>query len=1252
MQYSIAGIMDFNMFGIPLVGADVCGFYENFDQEMCARWMQLSAFYPFARNNYNLTDKGGDLLKPQELYNLVDPYKSAAKNAINQRYSYLRYYYTLLYEISWGRRASMVRPLFFEFPDDSNTYKGYEHSFMIGNALKVTPVITEEDSKNQKVSSYFPKGSRFISLNDFKTIVKGGDSGANVTIGASWSSTIVHMKDGTIIPYQDTLEKKFAVTDNLISKDGLDLLVFPDINGYAEGSVYIDNDGTSQKDLDNGQFEYYKIRFTQNTLTIDLIDGKGSSGDRTLGNHVIQNVYILGQFDESLENRTQVCAFSSSMVPKDIQMSYDKTRGIIRLNVTNGTPLYFHDTHAIQYATSDEDVSFCAPKYKVDKVTTVLTADGKQKRVLNVVNATDSGLPNFIATFTMVQNRILRIEIIDEYQTEYRVTDQVFNPKLLPLDGHGVTTDISSVLTTPAEGEDFYFEVHALNNPKVVLYSTKGQEFIHTQYYKKTTSIINNDGHIFGLGERVGDFFLKDGIYTLWARDEPSPTETAKRPGNNVYGTHPVYFSKMKTNNDFFAVFDNNAGAQDFIIESDKNGKKITHIQTSGMTDMFIILNSNLQNVTAEFINLIGKPTMVPEWALGWHQCRYGYNDSRLVSDVVTKFIEYQLPLDAMWTDIEYMDMYKDFSVSQKNFPDLNTLIAGWKKQNIRYVPILDAAIAYEKVAKNTAFQRGTAADVFILDPVEQFKPFVGKVWPGPAVYIDWLTDNAKLFWVKELGALQGLIDFDGMWIDMNEASNFCNGFCSKKVKLDLPIQDHLFYTPGARDLNTKSISIDALHHNHVTEFEVHSLYGFYMSIATSSYFTETLGKRAFVITRSSYTGVGKFASHWLGDNFSTFEMLKYSIGGIYLFSFYGVPVTGADICGFIFNTYPELCARWYAVGAFYPFSRNHNDKAAIPQEPYVDMFSKAIISAKTNATYTDFFREASLKRYSLHIYQYSYIHKASTDGTLYFKPQFYNYPDETKAYLNVESDILLGDSVKLAAMVNPGTIGTFYFPGKNTQWCPIWPKYKYECLSGETTQIFKEVLYDEILAYIKSGSIIPLQNAIDGGFKEENEDFSFDYSSYQNKLPQDGEHYTLEFAKTKPVDIAVLMDKGNSASGWLRYDDGMTQDLNKYTEVKISATGYTSLIFTNYIDLTFSVFKDDSTVKDTMNQKLGSVVVYSAKSYSLGANSACQITTMTGSFIDCTPVYYKTSNIVKYMVKDGLEPDLRNVKSIHISSK
>lgn len=76
LKYSIAGIMNMNMFGIPHVGADVCGFFgEKKDDEMCLRWIQLSTFYPLARAHQNLTFNGNESERSEPYY-LDEPYKS------------------------------------------------------------------------------------------------------------------------------------------------------------------------------------------------------------------------------------------------------------------------------------------------------------------------------------------------------------------------------------------------------------------------------------------------------------------------------------------------------------------------------------------------------------------------------------------------------------------------------------------------------------------------------------------------------------------------------------------------------------------------------------------------------------------------------------------------------------------------------------------------------------------------------------------------------------------------------------------------------------------------------------------------------------------------------------------------------------------------------------------------------------------------------------------------------------------------
>ena len=189
----------------------------------------------------------------------------------------------------------------------------------------------------------------------------------------------------------------------------------------------------------------------------------------------------------------------------------------------------------------------------------------------------------------------------------------------------------------------------------------------------------------------------------------------------------------------------------------------------------------------------------------------------------------------------------------------------------------------------------------------------------------------------------------------------------------------------------------------------MHSTYGFLMGKA-SSYFVDN-DLRPFIISRSSHHGFGKYGSLWLGDNWSTWEMLKYSISGIFQSGMYGIPFSGADICGFLGNTTAELCTRWYQAGAFYPFARNHNDLHSFDQEPYQEIFNEYTDDTETT-TYSELMKAAAMKRYAIHQYYYTHMHRASTTGTPAFKPLFYNYGDDANTFTNPEYNFLIGDDV------------------------------------------------------------------------------------------------------------------------------------------------------------------------------------------------------------------------------------------------
>jgi len=189
------------------------------------------------------------------------------------------------------------------------------------------------------------------------------------------------------------------------------------------------------------------------------------------------------------------------------------------------------------------------------------------------------------------------------------------------------------------------------------------------------------------------------------------------------------------------------------------------------------------------------------------------------------------------------------------------------------------------------------------------------------------------------------------------------------------------------------------------------------------------------IIERSAFAGMGKFGSRWLGDNFADYSYMGYSVTGVMMHNVIGIPLAGADICGFAGDTTPELCARWHVVGAFYPFSRNHNSVGTSLQEPY--LFNTTTFYG--SLTYTDIMRSAMRTKYSLLNYYYTELSMLHETGGPFYKPVFFEFPDDANAYQDQRDNVMLGKALKLSVNSHvQGQLSTrFYFPA--CTWCNVF---------------------------------------------------------------------------------------------------------------------------------------------------------------------------------------------------------------------
>ncbi|PVI03222.1 glycoside hydrolase family 31 protein [Periconia macrospinosa] len=310
-------------------------------------------------------------------------------------------------------------------------------------------------------------------------------------------------------------------------------------------------------------------------------------------------------------------------------------------------------------------------------------------------------------------------------------------------------------------------------------------------------------------------------------------------------------------------------------------------------------------------------------------------------------------------------------------------------------------------------------------------------------------------------------------------------------------------HVQAGADLAVHAVSPNATHANGVQEYDVHNVWGHQILNATYQALLKTFpSKRPFIIGRSTFSGSGKWAGHWGGDNASKWAYMYFSIPQALSFSLFGIPMFGVDTCGFNGNTDAELCARWMQLSAFFPFYRNHNTLSALSQEPYR---WESVASAS---------RTAMEIRYTLLPYIYTLLHASSTTGSTTLRALSWEFPTQP-SLVSTTTQFLLGPSLLITPVLAPGatTVSGVFPDVPRTTWYDWYTGSAISAQPGENKTI--DAPLGHIPVFVRGGSVVPLQGA----------------------------GYTTTEGRKKPWSVLVALDKAGEAEGSLYVDDGEALD-------------------------------------------------------------------------------------------------------------
>ncbi|MBS1715321.1 MAG: hypothetical protein JST30_13395 [Armatimonadetes bacterium] len=532
-------------------------------------------------------------------------------------------------------------------------------------------------------------------------------------------------------------------------------------------------------------------------------------------------------------------------------------------------------------------------------------------------------------------------------------------------------------------------------------------------------------------------------------------------------------------------------------VEWQRTSNKLILGSENGRPDLWILHDKTLAGLTRKLQALVGKTPLPPLWSLGYHQSRWGYGGHDDLMMLDQRFEKEEIPCSGLWLDLDYMDGFRIFETSKKQFPKGAQATAdSLAKNGRRIVPIIDPGV--KKEPGNRVYDEGREHDVFCKN-VEGGE-FVGLVWPGETVYPDFNLSSVRSWWSGHVAEFRRS-GFGAAWIDMNDPST------------------------GPVDPN------GLLFHGGVVPHGVlRNQYALGMQMATRDGFLQAFpDERPFLLSRSGSTGSSRYSAIWTGDNVSNEHYLRQCVPTVLGMSLSGLPFCGPDVGGFGGDAGPELMSRWIQACFLFPFFRNHSTNDSRYEEPWR-------YPAKTKAVIARFIR----LRYTFLPYLYQLFADHEETGEPIVRPLIYAYDEPDLA--SADGQFLIGPELLQAPVLSLGAKSVdAVLPGE-TPW--------FDLATGDWFQPGRHKLKtkkSESPLFARQGALVPVQErvSLDGSVDLSSPTFlvalhpDVDGTFRTVYVADDGVSFSYQKGERSAIEVGVTSKKGKVRVDWRQVQDG-----------------------------------------------------------------------------------------------------------------
>jgi alpha-glucosidase len=642
--------------------------------------------------------------------------------------------------------------------------------------------------------------------------------------------------------------------------------------------------------------------------------------------------------------------------------------------------------------------------------------------------------------------------------------------------------------------------------------------------------------YFYGLGDKTGGVQLNGKRWENWCTD----SYAFGRDTDPLYRAIPVYYSLHQGM--AYGIFLDNTFKSYFDFNTEKDGT-VRFGAAGGELNYYFIAGPTLQKAVQAYTQLTGAHELPPIWALGYHQCRWSYYPENMVRDIANNFRLHQIPCDAIYLDIDYMDAYKCFTWNEGHFPAPKKLIDDLRAQGFQTVVMIDPGIKEDP--SYFVYKEGLEQDMFLKTADGDVAK--GPVWPGFCAFPDYSNPRVREWWGDLYTHLYQELGVSGFWNDMNE--------------------------PAVFHVNHKTLPDHVMHHGDghpCSHKKAHNVYGLLMSKASWDGFKKLQPlKRPFLLSRASFSGGQRYAAIWTGDNCSDWEHLQLANIQCQRLGVSGFSFCGSDVGGFAGNCDGELFVRWLQLAVFHPLMRvhsmgHHESGDAMPAEEAELIKPEYHHSDQEpwsfGEKWMDLAKKAIELRYCLLPCLYTAMWRLQQDGSPVLRHLVFADENDPRLF-DHERDFLFAEHLLVSPVIQSKVQRqSVYLPKGN--WFYFWTG---QPASGE---MFVNVMADQIPFFVREGAVLPIYPIRQSTTEKPVDELTL-YVYYKNgqetsHLYEDaGENYEYQAGA---YSLRVFTTEGDEAGFTLKQTQTGAYKTT-YDKVKIYLVGFPSYVKNCSID-------------------------------------------------------------------------------------